>query len=194
MTHTMLSDESIVELYLARSECAVAETKEKYGGRLRSVSFNIVRDIGVSEECENDTYLQAWTAIPPSKPRSYLFAFLARIIRNLSLNRLRSANAKKRQADSANYADAAEELSDCASVIDDTEKSVDGIILGEIINEFVSSLPEESRLLFMRRYWYLDSVSEAAKKLGISESSAKVKLFRLRERLKKHLEKEGYRL
>lgn len=188
---TTLPDEKIVELYLARSEKAVAETKEKYGGRLRSVSFNIVRDSGISEECENDTYLKAWTAIPPSEPRSYLFAFLARIIRNLSLNRLRSANAQKRQAD---YAEITEELSACAAAIDDTEQSVDEILLGELLSGFIRSLPDENRLLFMRRYWYLDSVSAAAKRIGISESNAKVRLFRLREQLKTHLEKEGYRL
>lgn len=194
MTNTAqptLPDEKIVELYLARSESAVAETKEKYGGRLRNVSFNIVRDSGISEECENDTYLKAWTAIPPSEPRSYLFAFLARIIRNLSLNRLRSANAQKRQAD---YAEITEELSACAAAIDDTEQSVDEILLGELLSGFIRSLPDENRLLFMRRYWYLDSVSAAAKRLGISESNAKVRLFRLREQLKTHLEKEGYRL
>lgn len=194
MTNTAqptLPDEKIVELYLSRSERAVAETKEKYGGRLRNVSFNIVRDSGISEECENDTYLKAWTAIPPSEPRSYLFAFLARIIRNLSLNRLRSANAQKRQAD---YAEITEELSACAAAIDDTEQSVDEILLGELLSGFIRSLPDENRLLFMRRYWYLDSVSAAAKRIGISESNAKVRLFRLREQLKTHLEKEGYRL
>lgn len=190
-TQTTLPDEKIVELYLARSESAVAETKEKYGGRLRNVSFNIVRDSGISEECENDTYLKAWTAIPPSEPRSYLFAFLARIIRNLSLNRLRSANAQKRRAD---YAEITEELSACAAAIDDTEQSVDEILLGELLSGFIRSLPNENRLLFMRRYWYLDSVSAAAKRIGISESNAKVRLFRLREQLKTHLEKEGYRL
>lgn len=194
MTNTAqptLADEKIVELYLSRSESAVAETKTKYGGRLRSVSFNIVHDSGVSEECENDTYLKAWTAIPPSEPRSYLFAFLARIIRNLSLNRLRSANAQKRQAD---YAEITEELSACAAAIDDTEQSVDEIFLGELLSGFIRSLSDENRLLFMRRYWYLDSVNAAAKRIGISESSAKVRLFRLREQLKTHLEKEGYSL
>lgn len=184
-----LTDEKIVELYLTRSESAVAETKTKYGGRLRNISFNIVRDNGVSEECENDTYLRAWTAIPPSEPRSYFFAFLAKIIRNLSLNRLRSENAQKRQAD---YTEITEELSACAAAIDDTEQSVDEILLGELISGFIRSLPDENRLLFMRRYWYLDSVSTAAKRIGISESSAKVRLFRLREQLKTYLEKEGY--
>lgn len=184
-----LTDEKIVELYLTRSESAVAETKTKYGCRLRNISFNIVRDNGVSEECENDTYLKAWTAIPPSEPRSYLFAFLARIIRNLSLNRLRSENAQKRQAD---YTEITEELSACAAAIDDTEQSVDEIFLGELLSGFIRSLSDENRLLFMRRYWYLDSVSTAAKRVGISESSAKVRLFRLREQLKTYLEKEGY--
>lgn len=187
----IMTDEKIVELYLARNEQAIKETRDKYGSRLKNVSYNIVRDEGISEECENDTYLKTWNSVPPSEPKSYLFAYLARIIRNLSLNRIRSGKALKRQSD---YTAITEELSGCIPDNEDTESRFDGAALSKLISEYIAGLPELNQLLFIRRYWYLDSIAQAAKSLGISESNAKIRLFRMREQLKTMLEKEGYRI
>lgn len=185
-----MTDERIVELYLARNEQAVAETKGKYGSRLKNVSYNIVKDEGISEECENDTYLKTWNSVPPNEPKTYLFAFLARIIRNLSLNRIRNGKALKRQSD---YVEITDELSGCIADSVDTEGSFDGIMLSKLISQYIRALPELNQLLFVRRYWYLDSISQVAESLGISESNAKTRLFRMREQLRTYLEKEGYR-
>lgn len=184
-----MTDERIVELYLARNEQAIIETKDKYGNRLKYVSYNIVQDEGSAEECENDTYLNTWNSVPPNEPRGYLFAYLARIIRNLSLNRIRNGKALKRQSD---YVEITDELSSCIADSQDTEGSFDCIVLSKLISRFIRSLPELNQTLFVRRYWYLDSISQAAQSLGISEANAKIRLFRIREQLKSYLEKEGY--
>lgn len=186
-----MTDERIVELYLARNEQAIAQTKDKYGNRLKNISYNIVLDDGATEECENDTYLKTWNSVPPNEPRSYLFAYLARIIRNLSLNRIRNGRALKRQSDLVEITD---ELSGCIADSQDTEGSFDSIMLTKLISQFIRSLPEPNQILFVRRYWYLDSISQAAQSLGISESNAKTKLFRMREQLKSYIEKEGYKV
>ncbi len=94
-----MEDEAIVELYLHRDEAALRHTAEKYGSRLRSLSYGILNDPETAEECENDTYLSAWNSIPPHEPRSYFYAFLARITRNLSLSRCRERNRLKRRGD-----------------------------------------------------------------------------------------------
>lgn len=184
-----MNDNMIVDLYLNRDEDAINLTRSKYGSRLRSLSFNIVKDIHTTEECENDTYMQAWNCIPPHEPRDYLFAFLARIIRHVSLNRCRDNNRLKR---STFICELTSELQQCIPAPNDVERHIDDIVFGEIINNFLTEIGEEKRNIFLRRYWYLDSIADISKRFGISKAKAKTMLFRIRNELHQHLEKEGY--
>lgn len=186
-----MEDEKIVELYLQRNETAIEKTAEKFGKRLRSLSNGIVNDIQTAEECENDTYLEAWNRIPPNEPKSWLYAFLARIIRNISIDCCRRKNAIKR---SAFICELSEEMEECIPSPDDIDCRIDDMAFAEAINRFLSVLDSEKRKIFVRRYWYLDSVAEISKKFSLSESKVKTTLFRCRQRLREFLEKEGYTL
>lgn len=184
-----MEDSRIVDLYLARDESAIKHSAEKYGARLHGISLGIVNDPRTAEECENDVYSEAWRLIPPNEPRDYLFAFLARIARSLSLKRCRSERALKR---SANITELSHEMQECVPSGASVEAQADCTLLGEAISRFLYSQPQEKRELFIRRYWYLDSISALAESFGFSESKVKVTLSRLRAQLKKHLESEGY--
>lgn len=186
-----MEDEKIVELYLRRDETAIACTGEKFGRRLRSLAYGIVEDRQTAEECENDTYLKAWNAIPPHEPRTYLYAFLARITRHVSLNRCREQNRLKRRA---YLCELTAEMEECIPAPDDVACQVDDRALGEAINGFLGTLSEEKRNMFLRRYWYLDPMAEIAGRFGVSESKVKTTLYRCRARLRQYLEKEGYML
>jgi len=184
-----LDDNRIVELYLLRDKTAIELTAEKYGSRLRSLAQGIVNDHQTAEECENDTYLQAWNLIPPHEPRSYLYAFLARIIRHISLNCCRARYRLKR---SAYICELSAELEQCIPAPDDMERHIDDASLRDVINGFLGALDEEKRNMFLRRYWYLDSIAAISKRFALSESKVKTTLFRCRNQLREHLEKEGY--
>ncbi len=184
-----MDDNIIVDLYLNHDENAISETRDKYGARLRSLAFNIVKDIHTTEECENDTYMQAWNSIPPHEPRHYLYAFLARIIRHISLNRCREGNRLKR---SAFICELSTELEQCIPASNNIDSFIDNIVFAEIINDFLSEISEEKRNIFLRRYWYFDSIADISKRFGISKSKVKTMLFRIRNELRQHLEKEGY--
>lgn len=184
-----MDDSKIVDLYLRRDEAALKRTSEKYGGRLRSLAYGIVNDRQTAEECENDAYLEAWRSIPPHEPRSYLYAFLARITRHISLNCCRSRSALKRRAF---LCELSAELEQCIPAPDDVECRVEDMALGEAINRFLGTLAEEKRNIFIRRYWYLDSVAHISKRFGLSESKVKTTLFRCRGKLREYLEREGY--
>ena len=184
-----LEDSMIVDLYLQRDETAIEHTAEKYGSRIRSLAYRMLGDIRSAEECENDTYFEAWNSIPPYEPREHLYAFLARITRHSAVKLLRYGNRAKR---SGYLSELNEELGMCIPTPNATEEEADSAALGKAINEFLAGLDKEKRVVFVRRYWYLDSVSDISKRYSISESKVKTTLFRCRERLKKHLEKEGY--
>lgn len=186
-----MEDEKIVELYFERNESAIERTSEKYGKRLRAVSNGIVKDIETAEECENDTYLEAWNIIPPNEPKTYFYAFLARIIRNISLNCCRKKNALKRNAF---VCELSAEMEECIPSPDDMDCRINDMVFAEIINKFLSELDAEKRKIFVRRYWYMDSVTEISEKLLLSESKVKTSLFRTRKKLREFLEKEGYAL
>ena len=130
-----MDDNRIVELYLLRDETAIKQTTEKYGSRLRSLACGIVNDQQTAEECENDTYMEAWNTIPPHEPRSYLYAFLARITRHISLNCCRDRNRLKR---SAFICELSAELEQCIPAPDDVECRIDDIALSDVINRFLS--------------------------------------------------------
>lgn len=186
-----MDDSKIVELYLARDEAAVRHTAEKFGQRLRALAYRIVCDYLTAEECENDTYLGAWNSIPPHEPRGYLYAFLARITRNISIDRCRERSRLKR---TALICELGAELEQCIPAPDDVECRIDDIALGEAVNGFLSELDEKKRNIFLRRYWYLDSVADIARHFSVSESSVKTTLFRCRNRFRAYLEREGYTL
>jgi len=186
-----LDDHRIVELYLLRDETAIQQTKEEYGSRLRSLAYGIVRDTQTAEECENDTYMEAWNTIPPHEPRSYLYAFLARITRHISLNCCRDRSRLKR---SAFICELSAEMEQCIPAPDDAACRIDDLVLRDAINGFLSKLDEEKRNIFIRRYWYLDSISDISKRFALSESKVKTTLHRCRSRLREHLEQESYTL
>lgn len=184
-----MEDGQIIELFLARDETAIERASEKYGLRLRGLALHIVQEAQTAEECENDAYLAAWNAIPPHEPRDYLYAFLARIIRNIALNRCRDQKRLKRDAF---VAELSREMEECIPAPDDLESRLDDMVLREALNGFLGTLGEEKRNIFLRRYWYLDSVAEIAKRFGMSQSKVKTTLFRVRKQLREYLEKEGY--
>jgi len=184
-----LDDKQIVALYLARDEDAIRQTSEKYGGQVRNLSLGIVRDVQTAQECENDTYFRAWNAIPPHEPRDYLFAFLARIARQISLNRCRDRERLKR---SAFVCQLSLEMEECIPAPDDVECRMDEAALKEAINGFLGSLGEETRNVFLCRYWYLDSIKDISRRFRCSESKVKTMLHRSRRQRRNYLEKEGY--
>ena len=184
-----MEDNRIVELYLQRDEAAIGQTSEKYGSRLRALAYGIVNDRGTAEECENDTYMEAWNTIPPHEPRTYLYPFLARITRHISLNRCRDRSRLKR---SALICELSAEMEECIPAPDDVECRLDDMVLSAAINGFLSGLDAEKRNIFIRRYWFLDSIADISKRFALSQSKVKTTLFRCRSGLKKHLEKEGY--
>ena len=186
-----MEDSKIVDLYLNRDERAITETDNKYGSRLYSVSLHITEDSRDAEECKNSTYYEAWNCIPPHEPRQYLFPFLCRIIRHLSLN---ICKANKRQKRSAVYVELSEELENCIPSPDDTECKLDDMAIKKAINGFLGSLSSDNRRIFMRRYFYADSVADIAKGIGMSETAVKTALYRCRQKLLSYLQKEGIEL
>ena len=186
-----MDDSKIVELYLLRDEEAIRKTTEKYGSRLHSLAHGIVRDRQTAEECENDTYMEAWNTIPPHEPRSYLYAFLARIIRHISLNCCRDRSRLKR---SAFICELSAEMEQCIPAPDDIPCRMNEVALIEALNQFLSTLDEEKRNIFVRRYWYLDSIAGISTRFNLSKSKVKTTLFRCRNGLREYLEKEGYTL
>lgn len=188
---TDLEDQSIVDLFFERDETAIQYTSEKYGSRLRALSLGIVQDWQTAEECENDTYAQAWNSIPPHSPGEYLYAFLARITRHISLNCCRDRNRLKRQA---HICALSAEMEQCIPAPDDSACRLDALALSEAINGFLRTLDAEKRNIFVRRYWYLDSIADISKRFALSESKVKTTLFRCRRQLREYLEQEGYTL
>ena len=184
-----MDDARIVELFLRRDESALVNTSEKYGKGIFALAYGIVGDHETAEECENDTYLEAWNRIPPHEPKSYLYAFLARIARHISLDICRSRSRLKR---SAFVCELSDELEQCAPALDNCEAHMDTVALADAINGFLGTLSPEKRKIFLRRYWNMDSIADISKRFSISESKVKISLFRSRDALRQYLEKEGY--
>ena len=184
-----MDDGSIVELYLARDERAIAKTSEKYGAALRTLANRILDDEPASEECENDTYLETWNRIPPHEPRDYLFPFLGRIARHLAIDRCRRRDAQKR---SAVLCELTQELEQCLPAKENVEAEVNASELETVIRRFLADCTAEQRGIFLRRYWYFDTIPAVAARFGCTESKVKVTLHRLRERLRAVLEEEGW--
>ena len=187
-----MEDDAIVTLYWQRNEEALRASAEKYGARLRGLAQRILADAHDAEECENDTYLAAWNSIPPHEPRSYLFAFLARITRHLSLDRYRSRSREKRGGDRVSAL--TEELSQCLPGGETPEEALDLQALGDAISAFLRTLPTEKRDIFLRRYWYCDPIADIARCFHVSESKVKSSLSRSRKALGERLREEGFLL
>lgn len=182
-----MTDQQIVDLYWRRDESAIEQTQKQYARYLRAVAGRILEDEGACEEVVNDTYAKAWKSIPPQRPDS-LKGFLARITRQISINRLKESARQKRGG--GQYDLALEELAQCVSASGEDLAEVTALRDG--LNRFLRQLPQEKRRVFIRRYWYMDSVSEISRAFGISESKVKSMLMRTREQLREFLKKEGF--
>lgn len=183
-----MKDREIVDLYWERNESAIAASTDKYGSYCHSISYNILHNHEDAEECVNDTWLGAWKAMPPHRPER-LSTFLGKITRNLSLDRFKKYTAEKRGL--GQTALVLSELEDCISDESSVEQILDEMILVKAINGFLYAQPEQRRNIFIRRYWYLFPIKEIAAVYGMSESKVASMLFRMRNELKVHLEKEG---
>ena len=182
-----MEDLEIIGLYWSRNEAAIRETNTKYGRLLYGIALNILSNCEDSEECVNDTYCNAWNAIPPEKPNS-LVAYLGRIVRNLSINRWHNNRAQKRY----NGTDLLlSELSDCIPAELTVENELESMVLSEIISDWLCTLTQDDRVLFLRRYWFGDPVNTLANECGTTPNRLAGRMFRLRQGLKKALEKEG---
>ena len=186
-----MEDKSIIQLYLERSETAIAETATKYGKLCHTIAYNILYNEEDTEECVNDTYMKAWEVIPPQIPERFA-AFLGKITRNLAISRYRHNSSQKRGGGQVAYA--LEELEECIPDKNTTEQAISDKLFLEQINVFLENLSPEKRKVFMQRYWYLRPVSEIADEFSMSESKVKMILHRTRNALKEVLEKEGISL
>ena len=179
-----MDDKAIVALYWERSEAAIEHSQQKYGNYCYRIADNVLHNHEDSEECVNDTWVRAWNAMPPERP-TLLGAFLGKITRNLALDRYTHDRAKKRGAE---VEDIAEEFWQC---VPNGEPSLaDQTALREAFNGFLSSLSEQTRKVFMQRYWYLCPIEQIAREAGLSPANVKVKLHRTRKAFKDYLEKE----
>lgn len=182
-----MEDHQIIELFFARSEQAISHLALKYEKLCLKLSENILNNPRDAEECVNDTYLAVWNTIPPRKPES-LPSYLCRITRNISIKRYHANTAKKRNSF---YDIALNELDDCIPSSQNMENESDVKELANAINHVLGSLNRETRIIFVRRYWFADSISDLAKTFQTSEHNISVRLSRTRKTLKKYLEKEG---
>ena len=183
-----MNDEAIIRLYFDRDERAIAETQTAYGTALTGLARRMVNEQD-AQECVNDTYLAAWNKIPPARP-VHLFAWLAKVCRNLVCDRIDYLGAQKR---SAQMISISEELSE---LIADPAADYEGDaqVLGDLISAFLKKQKKDSRILFLRRYWFGLSIRELAEESGFSESKIKTTLYRMRAGLKEELLKEGIAL
>lgn len=186
-----MEDEQIIKLYFDRDERAISQTAQKYGALCARISMNILNDRQETEENVNDTYMQTWNSIPPSKP-DRLSPFVGRIARNLALNRYKAAHTQKRAE--SQFSLSLDELDECISGVNQTESFAEANFLKDCINRFLRSEKQEARNMFIWRYFYCESIEFVAKRFGMSESKVKSVLFRQRNRLKNFLESEGVNL
>lgn len=182
-----MEDKTIVALFFRRSEEAIPALAAQYGPRLRRLARNILRSERDAEECVNDTWLAVWNSIPPQRPRS-LAAYVLALCRNTALSRYHQNTAQCRNSF---YDTALEELADCLAAAETAESALEARELGRQINDFLETLSREDRVMFLRRYWFADSVADIAKALGIKPERVSVRLHRTREKLKKYLTERG---
>ena len=183
-----MEDEKILELDWNRDEDAIAQTARAYGAGLQSLAEHILRCVEDAQECVSDTYLRAWNAIPPQRP-AHLRGYLSKICRNQAFGKLDWQNAAKRGGQMVALT---EELAACLpDRAQDQDLELEGKELGRMLTNFLGAQSQESRRIFIRRYWYCDSIQEIAQRYGLRESTVKTRLFRTREKLRTYLQKEG---
>ena len=185
-----MEDKDILDLFFARNEEALVETMNKFGNRLFHSAMNVLHNTEDADECVNDTLLKAWEAIPPTRPTSF-GAFLAKITRNLSINKWKAQSAKRRGGTRVDLL-----LSELEEVIPHSklgvpEKEYESQNTSQAINEFLETVDKTARVAFVLRYFHGESIQGICQRLKISESKAKSLLFRTRKKLRTHLEKEG---
>ena len=176
-----MKDSAIITLYEARDEGAIDATARQYGRLCVSIAQGILGSREDAEECAADAYLRLWNAIPPAKPQS-LAAYLGRVVRNLALNAAEKKQAQKRGGE---VLPLLEELGECLPA------EPCGGEIRAVLDAFLAALPDDNRRLFLRRYWYCDSTRTLARRFGLSEGAVKLRLHRMRDSLRRELEKEG---
>lgn len=182
-----MEDEKIVDLFWERSESAIIETEKKYGQYCKTIAINILGNSEDAKECENDAYHALWNTIPPNRP-SVLKAYLGRILRNIAIDKYDYNTAQKRNS---KFDLILSELEECIVSPANVELQYEQGEIAKRISEFLWTIDKENRIVFVRRYWYSDSIASIAAQFGMSESKVKSMLFRMRNRLKIYLEKEG---
>ncbi len=183
-----MEDTRIIELYWARDQRAISASNDKYGPYCRAVAEGILWDWRDREECVSDTWHKAWDSMPPQRP-SLLRAFFGAITRNLALNRYEHDHAKKRGGGQLPLA--LEELAECLPAARSVETEVEARELTALLETFVRALPPRERTIFLRRYWYVQSVKDIARSLELGQSRVKMTLSRTRAKLRQVLEQEG---
>ena len=180
-----MDDGKIVDLYWARNEKAITESQRKYGRMLSSLSYSLLSSYEDAEECVNDTYLDAWNAMPEARPE-FLGAFLSKITRRISIDRFRAKHRERR----GGMNEIVSELDECIPSEDRVERQYENMLLRDEINDFLYSQPKEKRVMFVLRYFYSKSVSEIARQISVGESKVKTTLFRMRKELQERLEEK----
>ena len=183
-----MEDSKIIALFFARSEQAIVELSNKYGKLCARIANNILCDRQDAEECVNDVYLGAWNTIPPQNPNP-LQAYICRIVRNVAITRYHANTAIKRNC---HYDVALEELAYCLSSPETADSRLHAKELTHLLDRFLASLDARSRVMFVRRYWYADSVGDIAEAFKMRPNSVSVQLSRIRSKLRKFLIREGY--
>lgn len=181
-----MEDSRIISLFFDRAEGAIDALSKKFGKGLQRICMNILGDVRDAEECVSDTYLAAWNAIPPARPEP-LSAYIYKVGRNTALKRLRSNTTQKRNA----YEVSLDELAECISG-SSLEEALDARELGRVIDRWLATLTRENRTVFLRRYWFGDSIKALSRTMGMTENALSIRLSRLRAALKEQLIKEGY--
>lgn len=186
-----MHDKEIIQMYWDRNEEAIAATSEKYGSYCQAIAMNILGNWEDARECVNDTYLNTWNSIPPQRPQM-LSAYLGKIVRNLSFNLYKKNRAEKRGGGQMPLI--LDEISEMISDFHVPEKEWHKRELIQAINAFLSGLTRKKREIFVRRYWYADSVKEIAERFEMSENNVSVTLNRLRKQLHRYLKERGFEL
>jgi len=185
-----MNDERIVELFLSRNEQAIAEAQNRYGKYCLSIADNILADMQDAEECVNDAILAVWNSIPPNEPEN-LKAYVGKLTRQKAIDRWRENRAQKRVR--AEFIRSLDELGDLASGING-DMIGDKAALAKAISDFLRSVRERERNVFVRRYWYCDSLNEICIRYGFGMSKVKMMLKRTRDKLSDYLKEEGFDL
>ncbi len=180
------ADDEILELYFARDEAAISRTKTQYGKLINSVAYGILHSAEDAEECENDVYMRIWNSIPPSRPARFK-AYLCKIARGVALDRYDYRHAQKRGETLP-----LDELEGCLKSTVNAEDRLSEQELSELLNSFLKAQDYNTRVIFLRRFWFSDSVKDIAKRFHVSESMVKSRISRTLKKLHKYLNEQGY--